>query len=386
MSQNSELSKNSTPKEPSGQEKTLAAVKTIRAITKKDNKYVLNVLEIIIDVLQGKKINWRLCGSANLMIQGVEVHIGDVDITTDAEGLVILRDVLKQYIAEDYYDEHIAATSIKCVMGYYKFEINSYSDEKYSMLDKAVLIDRQGLTFPVLPLEDAIRFYKLIERIDKVNLIQQHLIIEKTVEHVRNIMAGESSGHDWWHVWRVWKMAGNIGKKEAADLFVIELAALLHDLDDYKLKTNDSHSDLNNAKAWLKGIEVPENVQVHVFEIINDLSFKGSGVKTEMRTIEGKIVQDADRLDAVGAIGIARAFAYGGAKGREMYNPKSKPAMHQTFEEYKNSHGTTINHFYEKLLLLRGLMNTETAKSIAEERHEYMEHFLERFYKEWEGE
>lgn len=385
MSQDSELSQSRAPKEPSGQEKALAAVKAIRAITKKDNEYILQILGIIIDVLQEKKINWRLCGSANLKIQGVEVHVGDVDITTDSEGLEIFRDVLEQYITEDYYDERIAANSIKCAMGYYKLEINAYSDEKYSMLDKAVLIDRQGLTFPVLPLDKAVRFYEFIRRTEKVNLIQKHLIIEKTAEHVRNIMEGESSGHDWWHVWRVWKMAGNIGKKEAADLFVIELAALLHDLDDYKLKTNPSHSDLNNAKVWLKEIEAPENVQTHVFEIINDLSFKGSGVKTEMRTIEGKIVQDADRLDAVGAIGIARAFAYGGAKDREMYNPKSKPVMHQTFEEYKNSHGTTINHFYEKLLLLRGLMNTETAKSIAEERHEYMENFLERFYKEWEG-
>ena len=210
-------------------------------------------------------------------------------------------------------------------------------------------------------------------------------IINKTVEHIKSKLAGEGSGHDWWHVYRVWKNAVHIGKNEKVDLFVIELSALLHDIADWKF--NDGNDDVGPqlAREWLEKLAVDENVISHVCQIIKDISFKGSGVATKMKTIEGMVVQDADRLDAIGAIGIARAFTYGGAKGRLMHDPEIKPEKHATFEQYKNNQGHTINHFYEKLLLLKELMNTATAKKIAEKRHKVMEVFLAEFFQEWEG-
>lgn len=210
-------------------------------------------------------------------------------------------------------------------------------------------------------------------------------IIKQTEEYVKKTLEGETSGHDWWHIYRVWKNAIHIGKQENVDLFVVQLAALLHDIADWKFHSGDLSIGPKLAREWLEKMEVEEQVISHVCEIIEGISFKGSGVKSQMKTKEGMIVQDADRLDAMGAIGICRAFAYGSHKGREMYNPDIKPKMHKTFEEYKNNKGTTINHFYEKLLLLKDLMNTPTAKKIAEERHKFMEQFLDRFFKEWEG-
>jgi uncharacterized protein len=209
--------------------------------------------------------------------------------------------------------------------------------------------------------------------------------IKKTAEHVRKKLEGEGSGHDWWHVYRVWKNAVNIGKKENADMFTIELAALLHDIADWKFNKGDDSEGPRQAREWLEKIQVDENTIFSVCEIIKDMSFKGAGVESRMRTKEGMIVQDSDRLDAIGAIGIGRTFAYGGHKGREMYNPNKKPEKHDSFEKYKNSSSPTINHFYEKLLLLKDRMNTKTAKAIAEERHKFMEQFLEHFFKEWEG-
>jgi len=168
-------------------------------------------------------------------------------------------------------------------------------------------------------------------------------------------------------------------------LYVVELAALLHDIADWKF--NDGNEDIGPqlAREWLESLNVEETKISKVCEIIQDISFKGSGVITKMTTIEGMIVQDADRLDAMGAIGIGRAFAYGGSKGREMYNPELKPEKHDTFEQYKKSQGSSINHFYEKLLLLKELMNTNTAKKIAEKRHTVMLDFLDEFFHEWEG-
>ena len=210
-------------------------------------------------------------------------------------------------------------------------------------------------------------------------------IIAQTAEHIRLKLEGEGSGHDWWHVYRVWKNAIHIGKQEKADLFVIELAALLHDIADWKFHDGNEDIGPRLAREWLETLSVEESIIAHVCRIIRAISFKGAGVKNTMDSPEGLIVQDADRLDAMGAIGIARTFAYGGSKHREMYNPTVNPQLHTSFEQYKNSEGTTINHFYEKLLLLKNLMNTPTAKKIAEGRHKYMQEFLQQFFLEWEG-
>lgn len=211
-------------------------------------------------------------------------------------------------------------------------------------------------------------------------------IIQKTEEYVRKTLSGDGSGHDWWHVYRVWKTAVRLGNIEKADLFVVELAALLHDIADWKFNDGDLEAGPKAARAWLEKMKVDEAVIAHVCQIIEGLSFKGAGVKTPMETLEGKIVQDADRLDAIGAIGIARAFAYGGSKGREMHDPNEKPELHNSFKAYKSSKGPTINHFYEKLLLLKDQMNTKAAKELAIDRHRYMQQYLDRFFLEWEGE
>lgn len=210
-------------------------------------------------------------------------------------------------------------------------------------------------------------------------------IINKTAKYIKERLSGEGSGHDWWHIYRVWKNAINISKNEKVDLFTVELAALLHDIADWKF--NDGNEDIGPklAREWLEKMSVDENIIYHVCDIIKNISFKGAGVENKINTIEGMVVQDADRLDAMGAMGIARTFAYGGSKNREMYNPEIKPKFHKSFEEYKKEDNTTLNHFYEKLLLLKNLMNTNTARNIAEQRHEVMEDFLKEFFEEWEG-
>ncbi len=209
-------------------------------------------------------------------------------------------------------------------------------------------------------------------------------ILIKTEAYVRQQLEGEGSGHDWWHIHRVRNVALQIGKQENADLFVVELAALLHDIADHKFHGGNEDIGPATARKWLEELEVPEPTIKHVTNIIRDVSFKGAEVDTHMKTIEGKVVQDADRLDALGAIGIARAFAYGGYKERELYNPGIKPESHQSFEDYKKSTGPTINHFFEKLFLLKDRMNTTSGRKIANERHKYMEDFVARFLSEWE--
>ena len=208
----------------------------------------------------------------------------------------------------------------------------------------------------------------------------------KTAEYVRSLLVGEGSGHDWWHIYRVWKMSVRIAKEENANLLVVELGALLHDIADWKFNDGDEEVGPAKARAWLQNLMVDEEVIAQVCQIVRDISYKGAGVATPMPTIEGQVVQDADRLDAIGAIGIARTFAYGGSKAREMYNPDQSPVLHQSFEQYKMGNGSTINHFYEKLLLLKERMNTATAKRLAQHRHKVMEEFLDEFYLEWEGE
>jgi uncharacterized protein len=213
---------------------------------------------------------------------------------------------------------------------------------------------------------------------------QQH-VIDNVTARVRSTLEGEGSGHDWWHIVRVWNMAKHLCEIERADFFVVEFAALLHDIADWKFHDGDDTVGPRVAREILGEYGVDSLVVDHVANIISTMSFKGAGVATPMETLEGKIVQDADRLDAIGAIGIARTFAYGGNKNREMYNPEQKPTMHDSKDTYFNGGSHTINHFYEKLLLLKDRMNTPAAKQIAEGRHTFMEQYLERFYSEWEG-
>ncbi|HBI23598.1 MAG TPA: phosphohydrolase [Nitrospiraceae bacterium] len=210
-------------------------------------------------------------------------------------------------------------------------------------------------------------------------------VIEKIAAEVKRRLEGEGSGHDWWHTYRVWKISRHIGIGEGADLFVIELAAFLHDIADHKFHNGDLTVGPAVARQMLAGYSLPDEVIDHVCDIIGTMSYKGAGVKTDMRTLEGKVVQDADRIDAIGAIGIARAFAYGGYKNRPIHVPGEEPILHQSKEAYFKSNGASINHFYEKLLLLKDRMNTEMAKKIAEYRHMFMEEYLNRFFKEWEG-
>jgi uncharacterized protein len=211
-------------------------------------------------------------------------------------------------------------------------------------------------------------------------------IIDRTVEHVKTALSGEGSGHDWWHIERVWRTAKRIGRSENADLLVVELAALLHDIADWKAHGGDSAIGPKMAGQWLASIEVDPGVTDHVCQIIANISFKGANAERPTLSLEGQVVQDADRLDAIGAIGIARAFSYGGSKGRMIYDPTCPPIDHRSVDSYLNANGTTINHFYEKLLLLKDRMNTATGKSIAERRHQFMEEFLREFYEEWQGE
>jgi uncharacterized protein len=210
-------------------------------------------------------------------------------------------------------------------------------------------------------------------------------VLAETAVHVRQLLADDSSGHDWWHVARVRAVALAIGKHERADLFVVELAALLHDIADWKFHGGDDSAGPRAAAQWLGELEVEQATIEHVCEIIATLSFKGAQVATPMRTIEGQVVQDADRLDAIGAVGIARTFAFGGHAGQPLHDPELAPKAHASFADYKTNRTTTINHFYEKLLLLKDRMNTDTGRRLAAERHAFMQRFLEEFDNEWNG-
>ena len=210
--------------------------------------------------------------------------------------------------------------------------------------------------------------------------------IEKTINFVKEKLEGAEAGHDWFHIERVWKLSKKISEKEGGNIEVIELSALLHDIADPKFHNGDETLAIKISSEFLKSIKVEEKIINQVLYIIENISFKNREESHQNPSLELQIVQDADRLDAIGAIGIARTFNFGGFKNNLMYHPDIQPKLNMSKEEYKKSNGTTINHFYEKLLLLKDLMNTETAKKIASERHDYMLKFLDEFYKEWKVE
>ena len=210
-------------------------------------------------------------------------------------------------------------------------------------------------------------------------------LIDKTILFVKATLAQAEGGHDWFHIERVYKNALLIAESEKCDLKIVQLGALLHDIADSKFHNGDESIGPKTARAFLESEKVEPPIIDHVIAIIENISFKGGKVERQFSSIELDIVQDADRLDAIGAIGIARTFNYGGFKNRALYNPEIVPNLTMTKDEYKNNEAPTINHFYEKLLLLKDKMNTQTGKQIAQDRHRYMEDFLEQFYAEWEG-
>jgi len=210
-------------------------------------------------------------------------------------------------------------------------------------------------------------------------------ITEQTESFVKQELAGAESGHDWWHIYRVRNLAERIAKEEKADTFVVTLGALLHDIADAKFHNGDETVGPKKAKTFLHTQNLPTETIDKILNIIRFVSFKNSDEKPDDDSLELQIIQDADRLDALGAIGIARAFSYGGFKNREMYNPDIPPKPEMSKAEYKKSESTTINHFYEKLLLLKEIMHTNTGKRMAAERHRFMEQFLEEFFAEWKG-
>ena len=214
----------------------------------------------------------------------------------------------------------------------------------------------------------------------------QSKIIETTSNYVQQELTNAEGGHDWWHVYRVWKTASNMALEEGADEFIVQVAALLHDIADSKFHGGDENIGPEKATNFLRGMKLDDNTVNHIEAIIRTMSFKNTFENSNFSSVELDVVRDADRLDAIGAIGIARTFNYGGHKGFEIYNPDIQPKMNMTKEEYKNSNAPTINHFYEKLFLLKDLMITNTGKKLAEGRHRFMEVYLEQFYGEWDGE
>ena len=216
--------------------------------------------------------------------------------------------------------------------------------------------------------------------------MDQETVIEKTVDFVKEVLSGAEGGHDWWHIYRVWKLSKKIAQTENVDNFIVELGSLLHDIADSKFYNGNEEIGPRKAREFLKSLNVEEKIIIHIENIISNISFRKAIYDQKFKSPELAVVQDADRLDAIGAIGIVRTFNYGGYKGKEIYNPEIKPHLNMTKEEYENSKAPTLNHFYEKLLLLKDKMNTKVGKSIAEHRHKYMKQFLDEFYKEWNGE
>ena len=215
--------------------------------------------------------------------------------------------------------------------------------------------------------------------------MNEKLIINKTIDFVKQELDGAEGGHDWFHIKRVFNNAKLIVKTENADELIVSLSALLHDIADSKFYDGDENIGPEKATEFLMSLNIDSSDIEHIVQIIKNISFKGGKVKRTFSSKELDIVQDADRLDAIGAIGIARCFNYGGFRDREIFNPNIKPKLNMTKTEYKNSKAPSINHFYEKLLLLKNKMNTNTGKRIAIDRHKFMEQYLEQFYAEWDG-
>ncbi len=215
--------------------------------------------------------------------------------------------------------------------------------------------------------------------------MDKSLIIQKTADFVKEQLSNAEGGHDWWHIYRVWQNAKTIASSETADLFVVELGALLHDIADSKFHDGDEKKGPAIAREFLQNLKVDQDIVDHVVNIIQHISFKGGHHEGQFKSIELDIIQDADRLDALGAIGIARAFNYGGFKNRKINDPTIPAKLNQTKEEYKNSTAPTLNHFQEKLLLLKDLMNTEKGRKLAEKRHQFLLTYLDTFHREWEG-
>lgn len=214
--------------------------------------------------------------------------------------------------------------------------------------------------------------------------MDQDILLSEAAQFARQQLERDSSGHDWWHIQRVIKLARDIAREEGADEFICELAALLHDVADYKI-AGDEETGQRTVRDWLTSHGADDATLSAVMGIISTMSFAG-GSRPPMATLEGKVVQDADRLDAIGAIGIARAFAFGGSRGRPLHVPGETARVYQSAAEYHRSTGSTITHFHEKLLSLKDRMNTTYARRLAEARHQYMERFLDEFAREWEGE
>ena len=216
-------------------------------------------------------------------------------------------------------------------------------------------------------------------------LMEKKQIIEKTVSFVKEALENAEGAHDFWHIYRVWNLSKHIAETEKCDLFTVEIGALLHDIADSKFYNGDETAGPRKAKEFLTSLNVDNAIIFHVVNIIFNISFKGGKHSQTFKSAELDVIQDADRLDAIGAIGIARTFNYGGYKNREIYNPNIKPNLNMTKDEYKNSSAPTLNHFYEKLLLLKDRMNTKTGKLLAKRRHKFMQTFLDEFFKEWDG-
>jgi len=208
-------------------------------------------------------------------------------------------------------------------------------------------------------------------------------LVDRVAAHIKARFLAESSGHDWHHINRVWQLTRRIAAQEGADSQIAELGALVHDIADWKFHDGDDSVGPREADALLRREGATEEVIAAVVDIVATISYKGAGVTTAMRTLEGQCVQDADRLDAIGAIGVARCFAYGGHAGRLMHDPDEVPVLHQTAAAYKASKGASLNHFYEKLFLLKDRMNTPTGRALAEPRHRFMEDFVAQFLEEW---
>lgn len=213
-----------------------------------------------------------------------------------------------------------------------------------------------------------------------------NILVRRVAAFVRKAMSGEGSGHDWWHVWRVWRLAVRISRTEpTSDPLIVALGALLHDLGDWKFHDGDEEAAPREAARLLWRFKAPPELVARVASVCREVSFKGAGVPDRPSSVECRIVQDADRLDAIGAVGIARAFAYGGAKSRLLYEPGVKPVLHRSFKAYQRSKGHTVNHFHEKLLLIKDRLHTREARRLARERHAFMTEYLRRFHQEWDG-